>query len=133
VRFDDARGVPDLAASKGVIGWVRSQGSLYVSLDGSDPRVVALSARPPRRPFLETANFAVSRWTAEPGRVAFLKRGWWTSACTLGGLVPGARYRARGADLDATLTADKDGTLALSFPDAEDGGPARPVTVEAVP
>lgn len=129
VRFDDEAGEPDLTVSSGVIGFRRELGSLYVHLDGSQRREVALSARPPRRPYLEQANFEVVDWEPRDEGVRFTKRGWWKSDCVLGGLAPGRAYTVRGAGLDARLSADAAGRLAVAFPDSERGGPAREVVV----
>ncbi|WP_019995155.1 polysaccharide deacetylase family protein [Aureimonas ureilytica] len=84
VRFDraDERQV-DMAASMGVLGSTRSQGSLYVSLDPSvADAVVALE---PRRDPVEAtdalhASMVDSRWLVEtlkrePGRVTFRAEG----------------------------------------------------------
>ncbi|MBI3298168.1 MAG: hypothetical protein HYZ75_08395 [Elusimicrobia bacterium] len=130
VRFDDEAGEPDLAVSSGVIGFRRELGSLYVHLDGSARREVALSPRPPRRPYLEQANFEVDAWEPRRDGARFMKRGWWTSECVLAGLTPGKTYKVSGAGLETSLPADAAGRLTLSFPDSERGGPARQVLVE---
>ncbi|TBR25628.1 hypothetical protein EPO15_01875 [bacterium] len=132
LRFDDPVGEPDLAASKGVIGFKRELGSLYVHLGDSEPRELVLARRPPALPRIEDANFDVSGWEAGPERVRFLKSGWWKSDCVLAGLAPGRSYRVKGAGLDATLKAGADGRLRVFFPDSERGGRPREVTVEAL-
>lgn len=132
LRFDDPVGEPDMAASKGVLGYKRELGSLYVHFDGSETRELVLSPKPPVRPFLEEANFDVSEWQAAPESVRFLKKGWWVSEGVLAGLVPGRAYRVAGAGLETTLKSGADGRLHLRFPDSERGGPPRPVSVEAV-
>lgn len=132
LRFDDPMGEPDLTASKGVIGFKRDLGSLFVHLDDSPDRELVFSAKPPRRPFLEESNFEVLDWAAEPSKVTFKKQGWWKSEAVLGGFTPGRRYKVAGAGLDSLLTAAEDGRLSLAFPDSESGGPAREVVLEAV-
>lgn len=129
VRFDDEAGEPDLSLSTGVIGFRRDLGSLYVHLDDSERREVALAAHPPRRPYIEVANFEVDSWEPRADGARFTKRGWWTSECVLGGLTPGRTYLVRGAGLEARLNADAAGRLSVVFPDSERGGPAREVVV----
>jgi hypothetical protein len=132
VRFDDPVGEPDLAASKGVLGFKRELGSLYVHLDDGPERELVMSARPPRRPHLVEANFEVSGWEPRADGLRFLKRGWWVSEAVLGGFVPGRRYKVTGAGLDSALTAEPGGTLPLRFPDSEGAGPAREVVVSPI-
>lgn len=132
VRFDDPVGEPDLAASKGVVGFKRELGSLYVHLDERPDRELVMAARPPRRPHLVEANFEIAGWEAAADGLRFSKRGWWVSEAVLGGFVPGRRYKAVGAGLDAVITAEPDGRLPLRFPDSEGAGPWREVVVSGI-
>lgn len=130
VRFDRETRTPDLTASRGVIGFKRELGSLYIFLDESDLREVALSKRPAKGPYLSEANFEVFVWKRAAGGVRFKKRGWWKSQLVLGGLAPGRSYHVRGAGLDALLKTDGAGMLKVDFPDSEHSRPARDVSVE---
>lgn len=132
VRFDDPVGEPDLSASKGVVGFKRELGSLYVHLDERPDRELVMAAKPPRRPHLVEANFEVSGWEASSDGLRFSKKGWWVSEAVLGGFVPGRRYKVAGAGLDAVVTAEPDGRLPLRFPDSEGAGPAREVVVSPI-
>jgi hypothetical protein len=147
VRFDHETGTPDLSASKGVIGYRRELGSLYVSLDESDRREIVFTAPPaprarsrrsrlaraaPARPpiSLVEANFEIEKWTPSAGGVRFRRQGWWTGECTLAGLLPGRDYNVVGRRFNARLKADPLGQLIIHFPDSERGGLATDVTVE---
>jgi polysaccharide biosynthesis protein PelA len=131
VRFDGENRVPVLSASKGVIGFKRERGSLYVSLDESDDRELVLGEGAGGGARLEEANFEPERWSASGGGVRFFKRGWLKSEVVLAGLTPGGSYRVSGAGLGGAYSADASGRLALRFPNSEAGGPAARVTVEA--
>lgn len=132
LRFDGVSLTPAMKASRGVIGWRRENGSLYVFLDENPNRELVLADSAPREPALEEANFEVTRWRHQAGGVAFHRRGWWNGAFTLHGMVPGQRYLVRSAGISMTLAADKEGRITASFPDSELNGPAREVVVEPV-
>lgn len=130
VRFDGEKGWPDLAASRGVIGFKRELGSLYVFLDGSSDRELALAERERPGVRLEEANFEIEGWKPSGGGVSFRRRGWWTGECVLAGLPAGRAFRVRGKGYDATLAVGGDGRLSVRFPDSERGGPPTEVRVE---
>jgi hypothetical protein len=129
VRFDGEKGVPDLRASKGVLGWTRKGQALYVALDESASREVALGPEQESGPRLEEASFEVLDWKTAGGGVSFRKQGWWVSECTLAGLAPGRAYAVNGGGLQAVLQAGPDGRLKLRFPDSERGRPSSAVEV----
>lgn len=133
LRFDATREVPDLAASKGVIGWRHELGSLYVFLDESAQRSVVLAPRPGPGYALKEANFEVRRWRTDGDRLRFDRQGWWEGSFTLRGCAPGRTYLVTSAGKTLRVAADKDGLLHVRFPDSEKGGPARPVSVEPAP
>ena len=133
LRFDATGEVPDMAASRGVIGWRHELGSLYVFLDESADRKVALAARPGPGYSLEEANFEVTRWRADGERLRFDRQGWWEGSFTLRGCAPGRRYRVTSAGTTLRAAADKDGRLQVRFPDSEMGAPPREVLVEPAP
>ncbi|MBI5595402.1 MAG: hypothetical protein HY928_04865 [Elusimicrobia bacterium] len=132
VRFDDEPGVPDLAASQGVLGFKREPGSLYVHLDESARREVVLAAEPGPGPWLEEANFEVEGWSRAGEGLRFRKRGWGRAEGTLAGLRPGRGYRVRCAGREWTGRAGSDGRISFSLPDSERWGEARETTVEAL-
>ncbi|MFH2202684.1 MAG: hypothetical protein ABIJ96_06195 [Elusimicrobiota bacterium] len=133
VRFDDIAGVPDLRASRGVIGYRREGGSLYVALDESDRREIVLADRPYPGVFLDNANFELANWRPAEEEVRFRMRGWWTPEFTLGGLRPGGAYRVASPGFNGTLAADAEGKLRVLFSAAAEGGIAGEVAVERAP
>lgn len=130
VRFDGDPGWPDLAASKGVLGFKRELGSLYVFLDGSRERELVLSERERPAPRLEEASFEIEDWSVSRGAVTFKRRGWWTDECVLAGLEPGRAYRVRSGAFEARLVADASGKVSITFPDAARGKEPLDVVVE---
>ncbi len=129
VRFDSESRVPDLALSKGVVGFRRERGALYVFFDENEPRELRFSSAP-GAPYLSEANFEVSRWRRTPHGIGFLKNGWWKGELVLGGLGAGLEYEVRSGEFAARIRADGRGFLKVLFPDSERGGPPRPVSVE---
>lgn len=130
VRFDAESGAPDLAASKGVIGWKREGKSLYVSLDESDGREVVLRDSEGGGPRLEEADFEPLGWRSAGGVVSFEKRGFGRGECVIAGLSAGRTYRASGPGFEVRAKADGTGRLRLVFPRSESGRPAAAVKVE---
>ncbi|MBI4348274.1 MAG: hypothetical protein HY553_15640 [Elusimicrobia bacterium] len=130
VRFDGDVGWPDVAASRGVIGYKREGRSLYVHLDGSVRRelVLAAEAKPGLR--LEEASFEVSEWSSDGGGVRFRRAGWWLDECVLAGSVPGAAYRVTSGAFSERVVADAAGRLSIRFPDAARGKEPLEVKVE---
>ena len=120
IRFDEAAGWPDLGASKGVIGYKREVGSLYVSLAETAPRSSSVSAPGPEVR-LEEADFEVFGWNPASGGVDFRRDARRPGECVLGGLSPGRSYRARAPGLDALIPADARGLLRLRLPAATGG------------
>ena len=121
VRFDDEPRVPDMEASRGVLGWRREGRTVYVSLDESAEREIALSAKAPTGLRLERANFEVEDWSAAGGGVRFEMEGWWEPAFTLAGLKPGRAYRITGPDHESDAVADSEGLLSVVLPSSRSG------------
>jgi polysaccharide biosynthesis protein PelA len=61
LRFDGERRSPDLQASRGVAGFNRANGALYVHLSAPEARVVLTSAVP-ARPYLHEASAPLTIW-----------------------------------------------------------------------
>jgi hypothetical protein len=123
LRFDAERRFPDLAASRGVLGYKREGSVLYVHLDGSESKRVALTASKPRRPHLRSANAEISDLRSAGRSLLFVEQGWWDAEIVLGGMRPGRRYYAKAGDVSVTARAAADGTLSLPLPRARRGEP----------
>ncbi|MFH1724249.1 MAG: hypothetical protein ABII00_06460 [Elusimicrobiota bacterium] len=132
VRFDEEERYPDLERSKGVLGFRRYEGSLYVFFDEGRVRELALTEKPPSSPYLSEANFDVTGWRVDPDGVRFRKRGWWKGEMVLAGLPPERTYRIRAGRRRFKLRAGRDGRLSFRFPGSEGTGPPEAVLVEPV-
>lgn len=62
IRFDNYTGYVDLNNSKGVLGFINYQGSLYVHLTNNDYSEIQLTQTPPSRPYIQKANGRVKDW-----------------------------------------------------------------------
>lgn len=117
IRFDDEpRGV-DLARSQGVLGFRHVAEALYVALDptAATPAVV-LTAAPPSRAYVESANVQIADWRVDAERIGFTKSGWGRSEVVLGGVTPRGRYTVQRGTMSRTVTADAAGRVVLRFP-----------------
>lgn len=130
VRFDGERRSPDLLRSKGVLGFNRRRGSLYVFFDESDVREVVLTVKPPAVPHVREADFLVSGWRSGPGGVRFMKRGWRKGEMVLAGIGPRRPALVRLGKKRRRTRSGKDGTLRLRFDTAEGAGPPVQVMIE---
>ncbi len=130
VRFDGEPGWPDVAASKGVLGFKREEGSLYVFFDDSAERELVLADHERPAPRLEEASFEIEDWKAGDSGVRFKRRGWWTDECVVAGLAPGRAYTVKSGAFSATISADAAGKLTIKFPDAARGKEPLEVVVE---
>lgn len=71
VRFDHCALYPDLVRSTGVLGFRHYQDCLYVALDETKEHVIALTDRPPDRPYLVQATADVLGLHRESGALRF--------------------------------------------------------------
>lgn len=130
LRLDDASRSVDMARSRGVIGFKRERGALYVFLDeGQTHRVYWTNDKSPIPHFSE-ASFDVREWKGDLSHIRFSKRGWLKSEALIGGLHPKAKYRIESNGESQTVQTDARGDLKISFRDVEGDGPYRPVTID---
>jgi len=116
LRFDRVdRGV-DLARSRGVLGWRRHQGSLYVHLSGPDEALIVLGDGG-GRPFVSAASHHVSEFTVASDGIAFKLSGVGPKSVAVGGLAPGREVRVALSDGRSAwrlrVRADRDGVVAF--------------------
>lgn len=132
IRFDDGDSLmPDLAASSGVVGFNRHQGSLYVALDAAvdRPEIVVLRNGPsPRTPYLVDARWQVRNLSVSGDAITFDAEGFGKCEMTWAGLSPGT-WRARvdmpdGTSAEQTVSA-KGGQAMFAIP----ANAIEPVTV----
>lgn len=111
MRFDDQNGYVDMNGSKGVLGFMRHQGSLYVTLDDGQRSEIRLTGAPPQQPVLAKANGTVTGWKKTADKMSFKLRTIGRVHFVIDHLARGKTYRI---DLDGTpydVKSDKDGTL----------------------
>jgi hypothetical protein len=122
LRFDAATAGVDLGHSRGVLGFVHHQGSLYVHLDEAPEAVVVLAQAPPARPYLASASHAVRDFSVRDGAIAFRLEGVGAKRAAIAGLTPGARLQVRLIDARGARTApvgaDARGTVSVDAGDA---------------
>jgi hypothetical protein len=115
LRFEHEARVPDLAASRGVAGYMRaSHDRLYVHLSGPDAHVV-LGLAPAPRPHLEAANAPLAAWEAKSDRVAGAFEPTVPPRVVLAGFKPRQAVIVTG-DFKGPDHADADGKLAVWAP-----------------
>ncbi|MFN3431262.1 MAG: hypothetical protein ACK46X_15070 [Candidatus Sericytochromatia bacterium] len=114
LRFDAEPRTPDLTASRGVAGYHRANGDMYVHLAEADARV-ALAESPTARPRLEEASAPLTAWRATDRSIhaAFEADG--PFVAVLAGLPPGGALRL-GGTLAGPRAADAQGRLTLAGP-----------------
>jgi hypothetical protein len=114
LRFDREDRLPDLAASRGVAGFVRTGDHLYVHLSGPTAHV-ALAPRPAPQPHLESANSPLAAWETKPDRVAGEFTPTVPPRVVLAGFKAGQAVIVTG-DFKGPAHADADGKLAVWAP-----------------
>ena len=106
VRFEDASLQVDPARSENVLGWVREDQGLYVSLaPGRDRAVVRVfggngSAPAPALPYLRKATGRVEKMESGQGRLSLSYSGFGKGSLELGGLEHGRTCRVTGTAVE---------------------------------
>ena len=118
VRFDGSDEAVDLRASRGVLGWNRHAGSLYVHLEGSEEALVVLTAKRSDVPYLVSASHRVTRFHRQGGGVVIRLAGLGPRSVEVGGFPPD---RQVGVEIDDAGTlrrervrADAAGVVAVN-------------------
>jgi hypothetical protein len=126
VRFDRADVHVDLAASRGVLGYlnVAALGATYVHLDDSPEASIVLREAPAQEPHLREASHRVERLRVREAGISFATAGPGARTFVFAGLPPGATYRLRlrraGRELPAggdphKFGADQRGLLTVTL------------------
>ena len=124
VRFDKAEGLSvDMARSKGVLGFNRHQGSLYIALDNAvaAPEIALADREAPQSvAWLIDARWRIEALERAAGRLSFTGSGFGDAEMRWGGMAPG-RWRAELAMPDGTVesaeaVAGENGVLDISVP-----------------
>jgi polysaccharide biosynthesis protein PelA len=125
IRFDSTRAAVDMSRSRGVLGWIHHQGSLYVHLAGPEEVQIVLAERPGRTPHLASASHRVAGWQRLDGVVSFRLVGVGPKSAEIGGLSPGTEHAVELTDRDgvrrARLRSGPSGTLPITAGDGDGG------------
>ncbi len=92
VRIDNCDRYPDLEKSRGVIGYLHYQGSLYIHLDKSLRREVYLCDRAVKKVYLKRSTGEISDWNAGAGKVSFVVSGVGKIGVTISNLLKNTPY-----------------------------------------
>lgn len=117
VRIDDALGNVDMARSKGVLGFTKHQGSLYIHLDNGKESEIVLTSHLPSRPYLVKASGKVRGWKLESDGVDFDLLAMGEAKVIIGGLLPKSLYTVTLDNKSLNVVTYDDGQIMLS----EDG------------
>jgi len=122
VRFDGGAAAVDMTRSRGVLGFARHQGSLYVHLEGAGEALVVPAAAPGASAYLASASHRISQWRRQGGELAFALDGVGAKSAELGGLRSGGELEVEIADIGGTRRlsgrVSPEGILALSLGDS---------------
>lgn len=121
LRFDVATGWPDLARSRGVVGFCRRAGSLYCFLGEGGETEVALCDRAPDRPYVMEATGDVTLTSVGPEGVEGRASGPPTPWMRLGGLPPSRAH---------TVTCRRDGLIVAEWAFKSDAAGVGEVAVD---
>lgn len=68
-------GFPDLNRSKGVIGYLSHQNSLYIHLDENKTQQIYMQSMEPHEVYLKSGSHKISEWNGTKDHISFLTRG----------------------------------------------------------
>ncbi len=114
VRFDGNKNAVDLANSKGVIGFLRYQGSLYVHLDNGKRSEIRLTDAPQALPYIVKANGKVENFRREEGAFKFTLKTMGRAQFAAGGLKANGEYSIGLAGKTVNARADRTGQLVFA-------------------
>ncbi len=109
---------PDLNRSKGVLGYLAHQNSLYIHLDESKVQHIYLQDKEPMEVYLKAASHRINEWTSTKDSVSFLALGTGKAEFEIANLHPLNKYSVvliqednNKTILAETLETDNDGGL----------------------
>ena len=122
LRIDNSHpsGFPDLSRSKGVLGYLSYQNSLYIHLDESTVQQIYLQDTKPREVYLKVGSHRISEWKSTKDSVSFMTIGTGKAEFEVSNLHPLTTYSVvliqeenNQTVLEETLETDEDGDLIL--------------------
>ncbi|MFH1830234.1 MAG: hypothetical protein ABH871_05610 [Pseudomonadota bacterium] len=114
IRLDDYTGYVDLQKSKGVLGYVSYQGSLYVHLDNGLRSEIHLTNERASQPYLIKANGKINNWWMAAKGVRFTLRTMGRVQFVLGGMKKNQSYTVSLKEKKFEVKSNERGELALS-------------------
>jgi hypothetical protein len=92
IRFDNISQFPDLQRSKGVIGYLNYQNSLYIHLSEGREQTIYLQPTEPQEVYLKYGSHYIDDWIANQKRVKFNVSGLGKAEFEIANLIPDAAY-----------------------------------------
>lgn len=92
IRFDNISQFPDLQRSKGVIGYLNYQNSLYIHLSEGREQTIYLQPNEPQEVYLKYGSHYIDDWIANQKRVKFNVSGLGKAEFEIANLIPDAAY-----------------------------------------
>jgi hypothetical protein len=128
-RLDACRRHVDMERSRGVVGFIHHQGSLYVALAPAARAEIVLADAPPARPFLRRSASFLREVKAGPAEWSSQARRYAPGFIELGGFTARRRLTARVGDASQALSADERGMVRVPV----DAGKGEWVEVRVAP
>jgi len=119
IRFDNEKNNVDMKRSKGVLGFNRYQGSLYVHLDNGKESDIFLTGAHATAPYLVKAAGSIKDWAVSNGGISFKLRAIGRLSFVIGGLSADSTFKVTADKRVSSIRADKNGELKfnLDLPD----------------
>lgn len=112
-RFDNTSLQIDMAASKGVIGWLKYQGSLYVHLNDGERAEIVLSSSHIDQPYIAVASGEIQKASRDKKDISFSLSSIGPYTVRVRGLFPGRIYDIINGSIRKEMMADFSGEIAL--------------------
>jgi hypothetical protein len=120
-RSDASHFAVDMTRSRGVLGFTRHQGSLYVHLEGPGEALIVPAATPGPGPYLAATSHRVSRWHRQGKDLSFKLEGIGAKSAEIGGLRAGEEIQVEIGGREGTrhvrARVSNEGVLALTLGD----------------
>lgn len=119
-RYDNCPEFPDLEKSKGIIGFMHYQNSLYLYLDDENEQTLYLKTEKPAQVYLKCGTHYIDNWCVTDDQVSFNTRGLGKAYFEIANLNPTLTYNiiikqsvTNTTLLNETIQPDNNGSLIL--------------------
>jgi len=117
VRFDNCHLYPDLRNSKGVIGFIHYQGSLYISLDGCGENEIQLTDTPPDSIYLRESTCELNNISISKGNIECFVSGFGKAVFIFSNLTSNSKYAVEFNNSLHKTETDSKGVLKFQLPE----------------